>query len=122
MSFVPQYDDSVYEINTLGLPPQHLNPNLYATTLSAMQLLDELVALKPSLVMQYPWPVAQGSPFSFNKQVPFIKLPSGFIGSAGDYQIWWVRVPTPEGLALRYCTTQLLADEAAWLESQQGGN
>ena len=120
MSFTPQFDDSVYEYGPYG--KQHLTPRLYATQLSAMQRADQLADLKPKVVMQFPWQVAPASPFYFTSKVPFLLFPSGYCENAGAIQMWWVRCPEPEGLALRYCKQQIAADEAAWMDDQRASN
>ena len=114
-TFTPQFDPYVYEYGPYG--STHLNPQLYATPLSAMQLADQLSDLKPTVVMQYPWATAPGSPFGFTTKVPFLRFPSGYIENAGAIQMWWVRCPEPEGLALRYCKAQIASDEADYLST-----
>ena len=92
-SFVPQFDADVYQYGPYGAV--HLNPQLYATQLSAHQLADQLADLKPTVVMQYPWPVAFGSPFGFTTKVPFLRFPSGYTENAGALQMWSPRCPEP---------------------------
>lgn len=115
--FQPQFDDHVYVGFQDNL--QHLNPRLWATTQSAYELADVLKDLGPVVVMDSPLAFAPNSPFFFVQKVPFLKFPSGYRENAGALQMWWVRVPEPEGLAERYCRQQIAADEAAWKESQE---
>lgn len=119
MKFTPQYDPDVFVIGPTRV--QHLNPDLYATPLSAHQLADELASLKPLVVMDWPFALAPGSHFLPNKKVPHLRFPSGYQESAGAIQKWWDRVPEPEGLALRYCLAQIASDEAEWKASQEAG-
>ena len=119
MSFKPEFDNEVYELGLSNQPIQ-LNPNNYATPLSAMQLADELAALKPTVVMDWPFVMAPGpSPFSLHKKVPYLLFPSGYRELAGALQMWWIRCPEPEGLALRYCKAQIASDEADYLQTQK---
>lgn len=117
MKFTPQFDDSLFVFGFGRSTP--INPQLCATPLSAHQLADQLADLRPIVVMDYPMPFAQASPFFLSAKVPYLKFPSGYCELAGAIQMWWVRVPEPEGLALRYCKNQLAADEAAWIREQE---
>lgn len=118
MNFTPQYDGDVFVVGPTRV--QHLNPHLYATLLSAHQLADQLADLRPEVVMDWPIAQAPGSTFVPTKKVPFLRFPSGYQESAGSIQVWWDRVPEPEGLALRYCKAQIAADEAVWVREQEG--
>jgi len=111
--FTPEFDNDVFVIGPTGI--QHLNPKLYATQLSAHKLADQLADLTPTVVLDWPFALAPGSHFQPSKKVPFLLFPSGYRESAGSLQVWWVRVPEPEGLALRYCKEQIAADEKQYL-------
>ena len=117
MNFIPQFDADVYVYGPSGA--QHMNPRLYATQLAAYQMVDLLSDLNPTIVMQWPWTVAPGSPFTLSKKVPFLRLPSGYTENAGAYMMFWAQQPDAPDIALRYCKAQILADQAAWLADQQ---
>ncbi len=118
MGFTPQFDDTVY-VSRFGFPSVRINPQMCATQLSANQLHDVLADLKPTVVMDYPEGFTQTSPFFLSAKVPFLLFPSGYRELAGVIQMWWIRVPDPEGLAERYCRAQIASDQAQYLADKE---
>jgi hypothetical protein len=112
--FVPQFDDQVYA----GFLPnvQHFNPTFYATKVSAYALAALLVGAGVPVVVTMGSPIRQApqSPLWFSTQVPWIKMPSGFLENAGSLMMWWVQDPTEPDVALARCKAALLQDEADW--------
>jgi len=98
--FVPQYDSGVLEYHTTS--PKIVQPinQLYCLMPSSALVLAGLFPDKPKVVFAPPIPQAPGSPFGFNRAVPWLEFPDGTRRNAGQLATYWGMpgVPLTEAL------------------------
>lgn len=89
MEFVPQYDDSVREYFT-GRPQDTypINP-LYCLMPSSARVMATLWDPAPTIFLNTPQDMANGSPFGFNHLVPWFLFPDGTRRNAGQLATYW---------------------------------
>jgi hypothetical protein len=119
--FRPVYDDSVTEYlkdDPMNRSPATINA-MYCLMPSSAKILASLFSPAPKIVMAPPVAQAAGSPFVFNRMVPWLQFETGGDGSptlrnAGLLASYWGMAGVPYEDAMKYA----LLDVGTLVEGQ----
>ncbi len=100
--YVPQYDNTIFEYhkNTPSVT-QGINERCCLMETSA-RVLATILHPTPTIFLAPPIKQAPGSPFAFNKWVPFFRFPSGIERNAADLASYWVMPGVQTADILKY--------------------
>jgi hypothetical protein len=100
----PSYDTGVYEwlpADPMGRDPVNINPAYCLMGSSALVLASFFVPV-PKIVLLPPTTQAAGSPFAFNRNVPWFDFGNGVLRNAGVLAGYWGMPGVPFDQALYY--------------------
>ena len=105
--YTPEYDPSVYEYHK-NSPDTfwQINPRYCLTGPSAV-VLASLFSAKPTIFLAPPVSQAAGSPFGFNKWVPWFKFANGVVRNAAVLSQYWGMPGVPAAQVMDFVETDI---------------